>query len=207
MRLLITGTGRTGTVWLTHCLIRAGVPARHEVAFSMTRHGTAAAGERPWKVEVSWLAAPYTPVDNCHIIHVVRHPLDCIASRAAWGSFNKLGGAGIDRRDKGRWAMEKCPAIRAGKTAIERAAIHWVRWNEMVKGAAERVHIEDVDAEIVKRWASVVDPTARDRDLELPLRRDTNTAFRIDGRPKPLVWEDVAHVHGLVELAQVYGYL
>ena len=70
MRLLVTGCGRSGTKWLAHSLTVAGVPTGHEDAFSVARHG-----EGDWTSEVSWLAAPYTPMRGTHVVHLVRHPI------------------------------------------------------------------------------------------------------------------------------------
>lgn len=198
MKLLVTGTGRTGTVWLTHALVAAGVPARHEVAFSIARHG-----DVPWQAEVSWLAAPYLPMrDHVHVVHLVRHPLDCIRSRAAWGSFNDVGGHGIDRRIKGNWAIQHCYAIKSGKTVIERAAIHWVRWNEMIHArqpGAELARLEDLDLPTILRWARVVTPYAHLDALPEPVNHAPTTPA--------LVWEDVAKIPGVWSLAKRYGYL
>lgn len=201
MKLLVTGTGRTGTVWLTHALRRAGVDARHEEAYSLTRHGAP-----PWTCEVSWLAAPYTPLINAHVVHLVRHPLACIRSRAAWGTFDKQGGPGIDRRPKGRFAMEKCPAIKAGKTALERAAIHWVEWNKLVREADELVRIEDVDIQYVRRWSEICrgrGDRPRAGTFVLPDRTINSASWRLG---MALEWREVEHIPGLIDLARAYGY-
>lgn len=196
MRLLVTGAGRTGTTWLTHALRSCGIPAQHEVAFSIDRHG-----DDDWTAEVSWLAAPFTPIDDAHVVHLVRHPLDQIRSRAAWGSFEDRKPSGrYDPRIKGRWAIDHVPEIELGDTPIERAAIHWTYWNQLIIGADELLRIEDMTAETVERLAQIVDPRAR---LTSPLPARSNQATHPTPRP---TWADVEHVDGLVELAHNYGY-
>lgn len=196
MRLLVTGTGRTGTWWLTHALRSCGIDAQHEVAYSIDRHG-----EGDWTCEISWLAAPYTPIRDAYVVHLVRHPLDTIRSRAAWGSFEDAAPAGgYDPRPKGRWAIRKVPRIANGRKAVERAAIHWVEWNRLVKGADERLRIEDVSPETVRRLARLVDHNAGPPTLP---QRSVNASRPSD----PVRWSDVSQVDGLVEMAAKYGYV
>lgn len=195
-RLLITGTGRTGTWWITHALRAHGIEADHEIAFSTRRHG-----DGNWQCEVSWLAAPFTPVADAHTVHLVRHPLDTIRSRAAWGSFEQHRPAGgYDPRIKGRWAIDQVPEIAAGADPIERAAIHWTRWNQLVH-ADEVAHIEHLTADDVTRLAHIVTPTAT-TPARLP-RPGVNRSRSPIPRP---TWADVAHIDGLLELADRYGY-
>lgn len=195
MRLLITGAGRCGTWWITHALRTCGVDAQHEQAFTTTKHG-----EGSWRCEISWLAAPYTPVDEqTYVVHLVRHPLAQIASRAAWGSFEDREPAGrYDPRPKGRWAMRMCPEIVGGTTPVERAAIHWTAWNRLIVSPHELIRLEDVDAGTVTRLARIVDLNANPATLPAPTNQSTD--------PPALDWPDVDHVPGLVELAESYGY-
>lgn len=194
-RLLVTGAGRCGTWWLVHALRACGVDAQHEVAFDVERHG-----EGDWTCEVSWLAAPFTPVADAYTVHLVRHPLAQIRSRAAWGSFEPRGPGRYDPTVKGRWAMKWIPAIRDGRTPVERAAIHWVRWNLLVWGADELLRIEDVTADVVFRLARIVDPDAR-----RPRRLRPGTVNAAPPSP-PVTWADVEHVPALLDLAAQYGY-
>lgn len=199
MRLLVTGAGRTGTWWLTHALRSCGIDAQHEVAYSLDRHG-----DGDWSCEVSWLAAPFTPVADAYVVHMTRHPLAQIASRAAWGSFEDQDPPGpydqrgpYDPRPKGRYAIDWCPDIARGRTPVERAAIHWVRWNELVV-ADEILRLEDCTPAEVWRLASIVDPRASRPRIGPPVNRSH--------RPPTLTWADVDHVAGLRDLAARYGY-
>lgn len=195
MRLLVTGAGRTGTTWLTRALRSCGIDARHEIAFN---HRVAGVGG--WSCEVSWLAAPSTPIADAHVVHLVRHPLEAIASRAAWGTFERRRRPGrYDPRVKGRWAVGMCPEIAEGTTAVERAAIHWARWNDMVAGADELLRIEDVDAAVVTRLARIVDADAGPAALGHPVNQSLD--------PPSLDWSDVDHVPGLIDQADEWGYL
>jgi hypothetical protein len=203
VRLLVTGAGRSGTWWLTYALRACGVSATHEIHYSTRRHG-----QGDWTCELSWLTAPYSPPEDAYVVHLVRHPLDQIRSRAAWGSFEAqppLRGR-YDPRPKGRWAIEKCPAIAEGCTPIERAAIHWVRWNEMVQRADEVLRIEDVDVDVVERLAAIVRPGVQLRRGELPSRNGVVTGNRATSDIARPEWADIAGVAGAMHLAWEHGY-
>lgn len=189
MGVLVTGTGRTGTSWLTQALRSAGAKATHEKHYSLKKAGPIPEAT----VEVSWLAAPHTPVAE-FTIHLVRHPLKVIASRAAWGSFGGWDKKGYDPRPKGRYAVKHCPRIAEGEDPVERAAIHWVEWVSLVD--ADVVwRIEDVDKEDVGWLACQVGPP---KPFKLPGRVNQSK------HPPTLTWSDVpAQVK---ELASDFGY-
>lgn len=192
MRLLVTGAGRCGTTWIAHCLARAGLPVTKERWFNDTEHGTG-----PWVMECSWEAAPYTPISDCYTIHLVREPLATIRSRWAWGTYS-TGGDRV-REKKGEWAMKVCPEIRTWPTPLERSAQHYVSWNRLVKGAAERIRLEDVRMGDVLRWARMF---VSDAHLEsLPPRALPSLAT------EPVEWRQVEHIPGLLEIAREYGYV
>jgi hypothetical protein len=193
-RLLVTGTGRCGSKWMSRAITSAGTPCTHEVFWNYDRHG-----EGDWQAEVAWPAAPFTPIPHTYVVHLVRHPLDTIRSRASWGTFD---GDRADRRRRaflGRWAMEVVPAIAAGRTTVERAAIHWVEWNKLVKKADEVLRLEDVTAGDITRLAQIVTPEAELLDF-VPRANSSEQLVN------PITWDDVAHVPGLLELAAEYGY-
>jgi hypothetical protein len=193
MRLLVTGAGRCGTTWLARALTAAGTPCTHEEYWNWDRHG-----EGPWTAEVAWPAAPYTPVPNTYLVHLVRHPLATIRSRASWGTFADTP-SDTRRYRLGQWVEREFPAIAAGRTPLEKAALHWVEWNRLVKGADEFLRLEDITPDDVTRLARVVNPGAEARDLSPAV----NAAPQLID---DLTWEDVAGVPGLLDLAADYGY-
>lgn len=191
-RLIVTGTGRCGTTWMARALKQAGVPATHEKVFRWTWK------DREWVAECSWLAAAYLPIPGAYVVHLVRHPLDTIASFAERDTFRDEATGGRGNPRNGRWAAKHCPEIAEGRTPLERAALHWVHWNRLAgKHANERIRIEDVDAETVTRIARIVNPGAELTDL--PVREGA-------AHP-PVTWADVEHIDGLTALAREYGYL
>jgi hypothetical protein len=193
---LVVGTGRCGTWWLTHLLRNAGVVAHHEVHYNMTRHGPVPDNE----VEVSWLAAPYLHTHHGEIIHLIRHPLKVVASRAAWGSFEKQrhrhgdGQKGYDARVKGGWAIHHYPIIGWGKTPVERAARHWVAWMKLLVDIPNRLYLEGITSFDIEYYFGVVVPNL--------CKRPTNKSHN----PDTLTWNDVRDVDGFIELAGELGY-
>lgn len=188
MRLLVTGCGRSGTVWLARALCLAGVDCGHERTYSLTR-----CGEGGWSAEVSWLAAPHPRPADVHVVHLVRHPLAVIRSQVARGGLARRAG---DRREAyDRYIYRHLPGLRDLPTQLERCAAFWVRWNRLVD-ADERMRVEDVTAETVTRLARVVDPSAGLTGLPPRAHR---------GRAAPLLrWRDVGDQ--VAELALRYGY-
>lgn len=193
MRLLITGTGRCGTQWIAAALTAAGVPCTHETHWTRRLHG-----DRHWSAEASWPAAPYTPLPGVHVVHLVRHPLAVIRSRLAGGLFADRPRKGLRRLQA--WTYRQAPTVAAGRTETERAALHWVAWNRLVRGAEELLRIEDVTVADINRLAAVADPGAAGV-ARLPMA--------IGGRAElgpEVTWQQVEHIRGLVALAERWGY-
>lgn len=81
MKVLVVGTGRSGTGWCSRLLQSAGLNVGHEGVFGPEQ----AAGATPidWyglDGDASWLAVPLLPVADTRAVLVVRHPLDVVAS-------------------------------------------------------------------------------------------------------------------------------
>lgn len=204
MKLLVSGCGRSGTKWMSEVLTKAGVPCSHEEAFTPERHGT---GEwADWTAEASWCAAPFTPIENVYVVHLVRHPLDVLRSRIDKGTFDIRWN---DKRGKpylgpwADWACRWCPGMDLTGPALDAAAIHWVQWNRLVV-ANERLRLEDVDIPTINRLARIVDPQAPGIVKPVPLPA-TNTTPDDKRSPIPR-WADVVHVPGFMAMAESYGY-
>ncbi|NEN79557.1 hypothetical protein [Nocardioides zeae] len=155
-------------------------------------------GEGDWQAEVAWPAAPFTPVADAYVVHLVRHPLDTIRSRASWGSFADTP-SDTQRYRLGQWAQRIVPEIARGRNPMEKAAIHWVEWNRLVADPAEALRLEDITAADVTRLARIVNADAE--AVELPPK--SNGAPELVER---ISWDDVAHIPGLLDLAAEYGY-
>ena len=185
MRLLVTGTGRSGTLWAGEAIRSAGVPCTHETAFTLDRSLVDGA----WVAESSWLAAPFTPMDDTYVVHLVRHPLAVIAS---------LANRRFTHNRYYDYAARHVPLLADIADPTDRCATYWVHWNRLIV-AGERIRVEDVTAADVSRWAAQVDERARLTDLP-------PAAHRSKRPPSPVSWDRVAGVDGLIELATEVGY-
>lgn len=194
MRLLVTGTGRCGTGWFASALTAAGVECGHERAFNATNHQTLG-----WVAEASWLAAPYLgDLDgDVYVVHLVRHPLTVVASRASKKTFR------LKPRPTrhGRFAIRHAPEVGRYRTRVERSAAHYVAWTRMITqhGPGELVRLEDVTAGTVQRLARLVDPSARLETLP-----ETTNGSRT--APPKVGWKALRHIPGFVDVAAEFGY-
>jgi len=133
MELIITGTGRCGTGYMSQVIERAGLHCTHEQVF--TPDGV----DEPhvW-AEASWMAVPYLPhYADTPVVLVHRHPL------AVFSSF--LGMHFFDRPSPHlEFLHRKNPALR-DLNPIDAAIDHYLFWNRHALNYADVVvDIEDV---------------------------------------------------------------
>lgn len=107
--------------------------------------------------ESSYLAAPYLSSGLFHqgqVIHLVRHPLVVINSFVnGLRYFHSDKAEWIDSKDKvvpcgyHRFIYQYVPELSEPMTAIERAALYYVRWNQMIEKfkppGTKRIRLED----------------------------------------------------------------
>ena len=73
---LVTGTGRCGTGYVAQTLQNLGIDVTHEGRFTVAGPNEACTSA----VDVSWMAVPWLKQQRGPMVHLVRHPLDVIAS-------------------------------------------------------------------------------------------------------------------------------
>lgn len=82
MKLVITGTGRSGTGWCASVLNSAGIFTGHERVFTPYNARGGLIDWCEYHADCSWLAVPRLPLMNVRAALVVRHPLEVVASLA-----------------------------------------------------------------------------------------------------------------------------
>ena len=144
MKLLVTGCGRSGTAFASRWLRERGLDVGHERS---GEHGIVswclAACEKDWRCippatrmakldlpswhgEVSW-RDEYTA-----IVHLVRSPLDAIASATTIGA------------ESWEWIAQHIE-LDPGWSPLKKAATYWLRWNQLAEQMADvRVQVETV---------------------------------------------------------------
>ena len=187
LKYLITGCGRSGTVYMARLLTSVGIPCGHEAIFdqygldyarkrlsgelpiqtswvsrSVEKNGRRIEGEQ-WlygevQAESSYMAAPFLGSDiltDTKIIHVIRDPVKVVNSFC-----NYLNYFGKGANDYESFIYEYLPRLKESMPQYDRAALYWIRWNEMV--AADLVHrVEDGPQEVLG-FLGVIGPCYND---------------------------------------------
>lgn len=195
-RFLITGTARSGTLYMATALKAAGINAGHEQVF--TPGSVDPVTSPKWKAgEVSWLAAPFTPIDEMPVLHQVRHPLKVIGSLLRHGLVQPGEGSYT------LYAYRHLPGLKALSSAIERAAYYWLHWNDLVTGAELTYRVEALDEALLDRICDLVGVEG-DTARALSIPRDLNSI----ASPVPVDWADVPQpLRSQVQEAGIrYGY-
>jgi len=162
--LLVTGTGRCGTGYLSKVLSSVGVRCTHEGIFSPHKNpvgeimpeGMAddedilyrvrtrmAHPEWEWHAESSWLAAPYldrAELQKLTVVHLVREPKKTIDSMCRQGGLGheKIGGRFY------QFSVSNVPESLNIEPCGARMAYFYTRWNEMIESHADiRWRVED----------------------------------------------------------------
>ena len=189
--LLITGAGRSGTLYTATVIAAAGIDAGHERAVNIRGSRKLKAGE----VEVSWLAA-YLDVAG-YTVQQVRHPLAAIASLAAGGAFDPSTKAW-------RWAkyaIARYPEIATQPTPTLRAACYWLLWNGGIQ-ADERWQVETLTARQLNR---ALGHAGHYNVATAAALRDTPRTHESDA--EPLTWDQLGPLAEDIRiLAAMYGY-
>ena len=177
MNFLVTGTGRSGTKFVSQALQEMGIKCGHESVYTPR----VARGGKSWDGDSSWFGVPHIVMGSPrpeHVVHVARDPRRVLASRFSMG-FGKY-----DRPALMAWRPDLFPAPE--ETALRRA---WVcaLYCALIDGAEgisdATFRIEDiVGAEAESFCAALGYPDIDVRPLrELP--RDIHAR-------RPSEWED-----------------
>lgn len=135
--LIVTGCPRSGTTTMAHVL---GV--LHEQQFSVPKAARNAQDTGVMlQSECAWPAAPFVHLllsRGCRVVHLVRNPLDCIASM----SQRQLLGRGAHVNDAFIRQYAKVPDE---DTHLQQLCRMWLAWNRMLSDLKlPRIRIEDV---------------------------------------------------------------
>lgn len=135
IELVVTGTGRCGTGYVSEVLNRAGVPTGHEQIF--TPYGIAQ--KSYLRAESSWLAVPHLHKVNCYKLGIWRDKDLVVSSLERIGMFGS--GSSYDKF--------------ASKHGSQGPEHHYEHWNKMVKERCnEFTHIGDIDYPHMSRLLS-----------------------------------------------------
>jgi len=135
MKILVTGTSRSGTTFVHTTLHHLGISTTHEKI--MPANGDGQAWPEGDHVEVSWCAPFHHPWDDITVLHLVRHPMRTIESflGGAEKHFKHLQETRILRSMLPPPASSPGASPRAFHEQIVRdwCAWHYISWNRFVE--------------------------------------------------------------------------
>lgn len=165
--IIVTGTGRCGTAYISRLLTSAGVECAHEGIWRLSNWPQAEEmmadlDALPFEANASWLMAPFLERFEEHtIVHLVRHPKPTIDSFRRIAFFNP-------RFEDSHWpyatfAKEYLPEAWAYGTTKMRAGHFYVGWNRMIEEKAPDAifhRIEDGDTVLLDKLGLAYDEDA-----------------------------------------------
>ena len=191
-RLVITGCGRSGTMYTAHVLRAAGLRVGHEQALGHSNE------EPEWgdlEVEVSWLA-PYffSQFHDVRVWHIHRHPVQVARSYRAMGFFaadtahvrRVRDTLGFDVRER----FPESPELN-----------FWGLWNGLIEGRAERrFTLQDVGVSFVREVCGMFgrgpNLEAVNQVLGRPVNQNTNPVEGVEVGPFPSYFLGMARRYG-----------
>lgn len=213
-KLLVTGCGRSGTLYITSYLQKLGLDVRHEEPVPPN-------GVMGKEGMVSWFMAaddPNPPMgpgrthyEFEYILHLVRHPLKVIASVAQFIFKLDIKSYKYIKRHCGftHWPVFS-PSLEKD-LLIKLAAEYWICWNEKTERiATHRARVEFLNEDI----SSLLDELGLTFNIdvisEIPKRVNSRTKF-IKDDIWTLSWKELHDINSdLAEkaevLAKIYDY-
>lgn len=146
MALLVTGTGRCGTGYMSKVLTSVGVKCTHERVFTLEGWQYAlehlkARRRNPhwgWQADSSWLAAPFLQKPELHcltVVHLVRHPKKVIESNLRLHFFTHPHYGPYFR-----WMAKFIPKIDDFDTSQDKVVYWYLKLNQISEARADLFH-------------------------------------------------------------------
>lgn len=191
---VISGTGRSGTVYISWLLDTLGIPTRHEYFYGPKGYHKRIGV----KGEVSWLAAPFLEGYSGKILHQTRHPIKTINSFVSVKAVDKT-------RMHNKYIRFIDEHFDMGDDLLENAMRFYVQWNEEIsKHAGYHFRIEDLE-DVVPEIFAYLGYSCPDNYKDV-----IASSKKLNSKSKPqITFEDLpkgSHLDALYEAAKKYGY-
>lgn len=199
-RLIFTGTGRSGTGYVSQLMNEIGIKCGHENVFSpqaVLRRELI--DWQDYQADSSWLAVPMLPYkkETDRVVLIVRPMKDVVASLLSLGFAT--------RADQYHAVIqETTPMTFAAQEPLERAVNHWVRWNLSAAIYADEIRwLEHINEDRLGTWADYLDQFPTDSEIENAFQNVDQRHNNKDGEKESvdIDWDSLSS--GLVESAQV----
>ena len=215
-RLLITGCGRSGTLYATKLWQSIGLDIRHERP--VPPNGVMGAdGVASWFMAADDPKPPSGPSSLDYtfdvIIHQVRHPLNVISSMAQFIFQHGRRAPGYIERHvpDTKLSPDEKNHFDFKQQLILKASRYWYHWNLMAEEKAGKiVRIEDLNEELPNLCDLVGIPYQPGVLSEIP--KDINALrYHISDEPWRVTWVEIKRLdpeiyHRIKQLAAAYGY-
>lgn len=149
LEVLVTGTGRSGTGFISKALTEAGLPCSHEGLFGP--HGPVSGYEG--RAESSWMAVPFLDLLEAPVVLVVREPTAVVQSLLGIEFFQNVNSPYT------RFAMNHVSGL-SRLSPTNAAWKFWLNWNRRAIEYADVV--TTLDGDWSEALASVTSLNAED---------------------------------------------
>lgn len=214
--MLVTGCGRSGTLYATEVWRKIGLDIRHERPVPpngvMGEDGIAS-----WYMAVDDPYPPYGPggyqYSFDYIIHQVRHPLKVIASVAQFIlRVDANSRQYIERNCAETRLTDKQMQLGDGERLVLQSALYWYYWNQLAESKADiTLQVEKLTSNL-PRLCQEIGVEYRSDDLDKIPNTVNERQNYIRETPWVLSWEDIKQLDeklyvNIFEQAKRYGYL
>jgi hypothetical protein len=162
LKILVTGTGRCGTVFVANLLTSMGRPCGHEAVFGpqgleraeriirggdepnnseISRSGTILSEGMVLVGDSSYMSAPFLKRFDTTVIHLVRNPMGVVGSLVGevFRNFSNPFPTHFDDAPDHflyeRFMYEHLPDLGEEMPQLDRACLFYIRWNEMIESS------------------------------------------------------------------------
>lgn len=194
LELIVVGTPRSGTVYMSKVLTELGIPCGHETIFnenglnedrnswklSSLSLETTGSWVDPQKIvaDSSYFAVPFLNQLKCKKIHVIRNPLKVVRSLTYGINYFSTS------TPSNKWESfiyNYLPELNKTMSQLERSCLFYLRWNKMIK--ADFVYKLEDDLNLLTNYLNIP-------FKELKISNKTNT-FTYEKVRKPLFLEEI----------------
>lgn len=180
LKVIVTGTGRCGTLYMANVLTSIGWPCGHEAIFGtegleralevirgeataenseISRSGEILSDGMDLVGDSSYMSAPFLKRFDTVVIHLVRNPIQVVASLVG-GFFRNFSDSrpsdfedAPDHIKYENFMYKHLPELGGEMPQLDRACLFYMRWNEMIESSGKvdlRHRVEDPLDKVIK---------------------------------------------------------
>ena len=207
LEILVTGTGRCGTVYMARMLTKLGITCGHESIFdwrgwngaekilagldppSLSHVSTAKFDGDKWEPvghwidlselrgDSSYMAAPFLDKIDAKIIHVIRHPVKVVNSFCNYIDYFKDS---KPRNSYENFIYRQIPELAEEMPQYDRACVFYMKWNDLItKHEPDLLYRIEDDPKIVTDFLGVSGDILDDKTIN-SLKKPCKRKFSID---------------------------